>query len=232
MIVAGNLILIALIGYLLGAIPSALMIGKLVGKIDITKVGSGNVGGTNVIRSVGFGAGVIVIIMDLSKAMLAVLLARTIMGDSLIPLAGFPIDAHLAEVVAALMAMIGHNWSIYIKFRGGKGAAVYFGGWFMMFPLYGLYVGLFGGIIIIITVLLSKYMSQGTILGTLGIWVLLVPLTIWFDFPRVYLIYALIATGMIVYQHRGNIGRLQRGTELHFFGRGAKRDQKPSEPKQ
>ncbi len=224
--IAVKLIVIAIIGYLLGATPSGLMIGKLVGKIDITKVGSGNVGGTNVIRSVGFGAGVIVIIMDLGKAMLAAWLARTIMGESLIPMAGFPIDMHVAEVIAALMAMIGHNWSLYIKFRGGKGAATYFGGWFMMFPLYGLYIGLFGGIILIVTVLLSKFMSRGTILGTLGIWLLLVPLTIWFEFPKVYLIYALIATGMIIYQHRENIGRLQRGTELHFFGKGAKRNLK------
>ena len=62
----------------------------------------------------------------------------------------------------------------------------------MMYPLHGLYIGLFGGLILIITVLLSKYMSRGTILGTLAIWLLLVPLTIWFDFPKVYLIYALI----------------------------------------
>ena len=156
---------------------------------------SGNVGGTNVIRSVGFGAGVIVIIMDLGKAMLSVWLARTIMGDSLIPMAGFPIDLHVAEVIAALMAMIGHNWSVYIKFRGGKGAAAYFGGWLMMFPVYGLYVGLFGGIILIITVAISKYMSRGTILGTLAIWILLVPLTIWFGFPKVYLIYGAYCDG-------------------------------------
>lgn len=214
--IAVKLILIPLIGYLLGAIPSALMIGKLVGKIDITKVGSGNVGGTNVIRSVGFGAGVLTIIMDLGKAILAVWLARVIMGESLIPSSVFPIDVHVAEVIAALAAMIGHNWSVYIKFRGGKGAAVYFGGWLMMYPLYGLCIGLFGGIILIITVAISKFMSRGTLLGTLVIWVLLVPLTIWFDFPKVYIVYALIATAIIIYQHRSNISRLQRGTELHF----------------
>jgi len=223
-----KLILIAVVGYLLGAIPSALMIGKLMGKINITKVGSGNVGGTNVIRSVGFGAGVIVIIMDMGKAIMAIWVARIIMGDSSALMAEFPLDIHVAEVLAALMAMIGHNWSVFIKFHGGKGAAAYFGGWFMMFPLYGLYIGLFGGVILIITVLLSKYMSRGTIMGTLSIWILLVPLTIWFDFPNVYLLYALIATAMIIYQHRSNIGRLQRGTELHIFGKRAKTDRKIS----
>jgi len=214
-----KLIVITLTGYLLGAIPSALMVGKLIGRIDITKVGSGNVGGTNVIRTVGFGAGVLTIIMDLGKAILAVWLARVIIGESTVAMAVFPVDVHAAEVIAALSAMIGHNWSVDIKFRGGNGAAVYFGGWLMMYPLYGLCIGLFGGIILIITVAISKFMSRGTILGTLVIWILLVPLTVWFNFPRIYIIYALIATAMIVYQHRSNIGRLQRGTELRFTGK-------------
>ena len=223
--IAGKILSIALFAYLLGAIPSALIIGRIMGKVDITKVGSGNVGGTNVIRSVGKGAGVIVIIMDLAKAMVAVLLARLIMGASSLTIGEFTLDFHTAEVVAALMTMIGHNWSVYIKFRGGKGAAAYFGAWFVIEPPVGIYIGLFGGVILIVTVWLTKFMSRGTILGTLGTWVMLVPLTIILGFPPIYIAYALIATALIIYQHRSNIGRLQRGTELHFWGKGIKNNQ-------
>jgi len=107
---------------------------------------------------------------------------------------------------------VGHNWSIYIKFRGGKGAAVYYGSWFAMWPI-GPLVGVFGGIILIITVLLSKYMSLGSILGSLSIICLFIIMTLTHSTPPVYLIYSVLAAGLIVYQHRSNISRLQTGTE-------------------
>jgi glycerol-3-phosphate acyltransferase PlsY len=207
--VVAKFVLVALIGYFIGAIPFALIISKRMAGVDISKRGSGNIGGTNVLRVIGYKAGVITVILDLAKAIVPVVLARFIIGDSLLPVAGFTLDWRWGQVITALMVMVGHNWSIYIKFRGGKGAAVYYGSWFAIWPI----VGLFGGVILIITVLLSKYMSLGSILGSLSILCLFIVLTLTDASPPVYLIYSVLAAGLLVYQHRSNISRLQTGTE-------------------
>lgn len=208
MIVA-KFVLVVLIGYFIGAVPVALIIGKRMAGIDISKRGSGNIGGTNVLRVVGFKAGAITMALDLAKAIVPVILARFIIGDDVLSIAGFTLDWRWGQVISALMVMVGHNWSIYIRFHGGKGAAVYYGSWFAIWPI----VGLFGGLILIITVLLSKYMSLGSILGSLSILCLFIIMTLTSASPPVYLIYSVLAAALIVYQHRSNISRLQAGTE-------------------
>jgi glycerol-3-phosphate acyltransferase PlsY len=208
-VIVAKFVLVAVIGYLMGAIPFALIISKRVGRIDISKRGSGNLGGTNVLRVLGFRAGAIVIVLDLAKAFVPVLLARFIIGDSVLSIAGFTVNWQWGQVITALMVMVGHNWSVYIKFRGGKGAAAYFGSWFAIWPV----AALVGGAILIVTVLLSKYMSLGSIIGSLSILCLFMVLTLTDISPPVYLIYSLIAAALIVYQHRSNISRLQAGTE-------------------
>ncbi len=102
---------VAIYSYLLGAIPSAYTIGKFRGK-DITSEGSGNIGGTNAYRVLGARLGVLVALMDVGKVILALTVTRAWLGT----------DA--ATFTAALAAVIGHNWSIYVGFRGGKGIAV------------------------------------------------------------------------------------------------------------
>ncbi len=208
MIVA-KFVVVAVIGYLMGAIPFALIISKRMAGIDISKHGSGNLGGTNVLRVLGFKAGAIVMALDLAKAFAPVMLAKFIIGDSVLSIAGFTLNWQWGQVITALMVMVGHSWSVYIKFRGGKGAAAYFGSWFAIFPV----AALFGGVILIVTVWLSKYMSLGSILGSLGILCLFMVLTVTDVSPPVYLIYSLVSAALIVYQHRSNISRLQAGTE-------------------
>jgi glycerol-3-phosphate acyltransferase PlsY len=207
--IVGKFVLVAVIGYLMGAIPFALIISKRMAGIDISKRGSGNLGGTNVLRVLGFKAGAIVMALDLAKAFAPVMLARFIIGDSVLSIAGFTINWQWGQVITALMVMVGHSWSVYIKFRGGKGAAAYFGSWFAIWPV----AALVGGVILIVTVLLSKYMSLGSILGSLSILCLFMVLTLTDVSPPVYLIYSLVAAALIVYQHRSNISRLQAGTE-------------------
>jgi len=207
--IAAKFILVAIAGYLIGAIPFALIISQRMAGVDISKRGSGNIGGTNVLRTLGYKAGAVTVILDLAKAIVPVTLARFIIGDGLLPVAAFTLDWRWAQVITALMVMVGHNWSIYIKFRGGKGAAVYYGSWFAIWPA----VGLFGGIVVVITVLLSRYMSMGSILGSLSILCLFIVMTITGASPPVYLIYSVVAAALIVYQHRTNISRLQTGTE-------------------
>lgn len=210
--IVGKFVAVAVIAYLLGAIPFALIVSKRMAGVDISKHGSGNIGGTNVLRAVGKKAGAIVMALDLCKAVAAVMLAKVIIGDSLVLVGVFPFNWQVGQVVAALMAMVGHNWSVYIKFRGGKGVAAYYGSWFAMYPA----AALFGGVITLLTALRSKYMSLGSILGALGTLSLSIVLTVAYEFPPIYLVYSLVAAGMIVYQHRGNISRLQSGTELRL----------------
>ena len=204
----------AVAAYLLGAIPFALIYGRWLGKVDITKYGSGNVGGTNVLRILGLGPAAITIISDLAKAVAAVILARALFTDNLQFYIGFPPTTDYikigAEVLAGFMAMVGHNWSAYIGFRGGKGVAVYMGGWIIMFPL----ILAIGALIILPTVIINRRMSRASILGALGILISLIILTIYFDVAPIYLIYSVVAAAIIVFQHRANIVRLQTGTEL------------------
>lgn len=207
-----EIVVIAVVAYLLGAIPFGLIVSKLIAKIDITKHGSGNTGGTNVLRILGKRVGVLVIFLDLSKAIVAVILAKVLIGDAVLLVFGFPLNWQAAQVLAALMVMVGHNWSVFIKFRGGKGVATYFGSWLVICPA----TAILGGEIVILTALRTKYMSMGSIFGALGILCLLIPLTIIDKFPPIYLAYSLVAAGMIIYRHRENINRLQTGTELEL----------------
>jgi glycerol-3-phosphate acyltransferase PlsY len=211
-VIIGKIVAITVLAYLLGAIPFALIFGWLMGKVDITKHGSGNIGSTNVFRTVGTTAAIVVVILDLGKAVLAVMLAKIIMGNDVLMIADFPLNWQAAQVLAGIIVMVGHNWSVYIKFHGGKGVATYFGSWLAMCPA----AALFGGIILIMTASLSRYVSMGSILGSLGVLILMIILTIVNGFPPVYLIYSVIAVIMIVYQHRNNISRLQTRTELRI----------------
>jgi glycerol-3-phosphate acyltransferase PlsY len=215
-----KLVAIALIAYLLGAIPFALICGKLIGRVDITKHGSGNVGSTNVLRTVGTKAAVVVMALDVGKAALAVVLVRIIMGNDTLMVGNFSINWQVAQVLAGIMVMVGHNWSVYIKFRGGKGVAAYFGSWLAMSPA----AALFGGIIIILTASLTRYVSMGSILGSLGVLILMIILTIFSGFPPIYLVYSVIAVIIIVYQHRSNINRLQTRTERRIGENGSSKN--------
>jgi glycerol-3-phosphate acyltransferase PlsY len=213
--IIGKFIAIALFAYILGAIPFGLIFGRLMGNIDVTEHGSKSIGGTNVIRTVSFKAGLYVIACDLIKGIVAVLLAKYLIGNATLTVAGISLDVQFAQVMAAFLVMIGHNWSVFMKFRGGKGVSAYFGGWLMLNPA----VAFFGGMIMILAVLFTRYMSLGSMLGAIGIALLLILLTFMNGLPFTYLIYSVVATVVIIYQHRDNIGRLYAGKELKFGDR-------------
>ena len=210
--IIGKFVIVAIVAYLLGAIPFALIVSKKLAGVDITKHGSGNIGGTNVYRVLGRKAGAIAIILDLVKAFTAVMAAKYIIGDSVLMVAEMPITWQWGQAIAALMVMVGHNWSVYIKFKGGKGVATYFGSWFAMWPP----AALFAGVILVLTILRSRYMSLGSLLSAAGVLILFIVLTVGYDFPVVYLVYSMIAAALIFYQHRANIDRLGSGTELRL----------------
>lgn len=215
--IIGKFIMVVILSYLLGAIPFGLIVSRLMGRVDVREYGSGKTGGTNVMRTVGRKAGILVIALDLIKALIAVILARVIVGDGVLPLGGFYLH-QIAQVTAALMAMVGHNWSIFIKFHGGRGVAAFFGGWLALSPP----AALFGAEILFLVALQTRYMSMGSIIGAMSIWCLLVPLTVAYNFPPIYLVYGLVAVSLVLYRHRDNISRLHTGTERRLGEKGEK----------
>ena len=209
MLMIAKFVLVMIIGYLLGSIPSGSLIGKRFAKVDITEYGSGKTGATNVLRTAGKKAAVLVVSLDVLKGALAVVIAGLIVGRNYLVWGQFGVGLIAAQVLAALAAMAGHNWSVFLKFRGGRGVATFFGGLVALSPV----VALFGGEVFIIGVGLTKFASLGSIAGVVGTYTILVPLTIMNGFPIEYLVYAFIGTIAIIVMHRENIVRLITGKE-------------------
>jgi len=200
---------VIVLGYLLGSVPFGVVIGKLMRGIDIRDYGSGRMGGTNVMRTLGTKVGILVIALDVAKGAGAVALATLIVGNCVLPIGEVCLHWQVAQAATALGVMAGHNWPVFMKFRGGRGVATFFGTMVAMSPG----AALFGFEILLFVVFVTRYMSMGSIFGALGAWCLLAPLTIFDHFPPVYLVYGLVAAGLVLYQHRDNIMRLRTGTE-------------------
>lgn len=186
-----------LIGYFLGGIPCGLLIARRVAGIDVREHGSGNIGATNVYRVVGWKAGLIVWFLDVGKGVLPVVLARWF-GAGL----GWQVGSGLAAVV-------GHSFSPFLRFRGGKGAATSLG--VMLGIMWKVGVAAFG--VWAVVLVLWGYVSLGTIIGAAA----LTPLTLWLypaDSGR--LAFAIAAGALTIARHHGNIRRLLSGTENRF----------------
>jgi glycerol-3-phosphate acyltransferase PlsY len=199
---------VVVIGYLLGSIPFGVIISKRRG-IDVTQHGSGKMGTTNVLRTAGSKVAAMVFGLDLLKGVLAVVFAGLIIGRGYLVVGGFSVGMLIAQVMAALAAVVGHNWSVFLKFKGGRGVATFFGGLVALCPL----AALFGGEVFIIGAGLSKFVSLGSIAAVASTYGILIPLTIVHGFPIEYLIYTLIGTIIIIVMHRDNIRRLMSGRE-------------------
>ncbi|MFQ5827380.1 MAG: glycerol-3-phosphate 1-O-acyltransferase PlsY [Dehalococcoidia bacterium] len=195
-----------LLAYLLGAIPFGVIIGRLFGGVDIREYGSGKMGATNVMRTAGICPGIVVFLTDLAKAVGAVLLARLILGTE------------VAAVGAALAAIAGHDWPVYLKFRGGRGVTTSLGGLLALsWPLALLAFGL--GVVVIA---LFRYVSLGSMVGSVGL-ALIVLVLVALGWPHVeLLVYTALVAAAIVIQHRDNIARLRAGQERKL-GQGAER---------
>lgn len=185
-------VLAAAASYLIGSVPAAAWVARARG-IDIRKVGSGNSGATNVLRSLGKGPAFGVALFDSLKGGVSVLLARALGLD--------PVIAALCGVAA----VIGHNFSPFLGFRGGKGVSTTFGTLVAVAPVVGLAMFVMG----VSTVALTRLVSAGSILSAVAA-VLVSLLTgqpLWLS--------ALVAglTALLIWQHRDNIGRLQAGNE-------------------
>ncbi len=200
---------VVLLGYLLGSIPFGVLIGRRNNKVDIRQHGSGRTGATNVLRTAGKKAAALVATLDLLKGVLAVVFAGLIIGRDYLVVGEFGLGMLVAQVVAATAAIVGHIWPVFLKFKGGRGVATFFGGLVALCPP----AALFGGEILIIGAGLTKFASLGSIAGVVGSYAILVPLTIMNGFPIEYLIYTLVGTIIIIFMHRDNIVRLMKGKE-------------------
>ncbi len=208
MIIA-KFVAVVLIGYLLGSIPFGVLISRRRVKVDLRQHGSGKIGATNVLRTAGRKAAVTVATLDVLKGVLAVVIAGLVVDRGFLVVGNFAMGALVAEVMAALAAIAGHNWSVFLRFRGGRGVATFFGGLIALCPP----AAIFGGEVLIIGAGLTKFVSIGSIAGAVGAYAILVPLTIMNGFPIEYLAYAFIGTIAIIVMHRDNIARLVSGKE-------------------
>jgi len=208
MIIA-KFVAVVILGYLLGSIPFGVLISRRTAKVDVRQYGSGKIGVTNVLRTAGKKAATMVLVLDLLKGVLAVVFAGLIVSRGYLVVGGFGLGVLVAQVTAALAAIAGHNWSVFLRFHGGRGVATFFGGLIALCPV----AAIFGGEILIIGAGLTRFVSLGSIAGAVGAYAILVPLTIMHGFPIEYLAYALIGAVAIIVMHRDNIARLMSGKE-------------------
>lgn len=203
-------LLVAFVGYLLGSIPFGMIVGKHKAKIDIREYGSGKTGGTNVLRTLGKKAFILVASLDIAKGAFAVFIAGIIIGTDSLAIGEYGgLGLLFAQALAALAAVVGHIWPIFIKFKGGRGVATFIGGLIALCPI----AGIFGGEALIITAGVTGFVSLGSIIGVVGAYAILIPLTIMYGFPLEYLMYVLLGTLLIIFMHRDNIKRLLSGKE-------------------
>lgn len=202
-------ILFAIGGYLLGSVQVGLLVGRVLKGVDVRDYGSGSTGTTNILRNLGVGPAVFVIVCDLLKGVIPVLIAKYVSDDARL------------QVVAALGAILGHNWPVFAGFRGGRGVATSLGATAAMMPLLGPIMPLVGGVILIPT----RYVSLMSILGTVVTAILIVALAATNRVPDAYAVWAVLAAGLIVVRHRGNIARLRAGTEPKLGQGGGRKPQ-------
>jgi len=188
------IILVILISYILGSIPFGYIIGKLVKKIDIRDYGSGSIGATNTLRILGPFVASIVLIGDIGKGYFSIYLSRLISHDSIFIL-----------TIAGLAVICGHDWSLFLKFKGGKGVATTFGVILALNPM----ISILAAIVWVIVIITTRYASLSSISAVISI----IIFTILFKQPYEYIIFSMIILILTIFRHKENIKRLKLGKE-------------------
>ena len=230
-------ILTALAAYLLGSIPTGFLVAKAKG-VDIRAVGSGNIGATNAMRALGKPVGICVLLMDVAKGWLACFLGTLICfyycpppsglynSDAEDPLSAFAALVGNCQIIAGIFAVLGHNYTCWLKFKGGKGVATTAGVYLAIAPIpLGIALAVF-----ILALLTTRYVSVASISGaialTAAVWIW-PPQTFW---PPHNLFLGIVTTALgalAVYKHKSNIQRLMAGTENRL----GRKSQPPEEKK-
>ncbi len=186
-----------LLAYLLGSLSFGLLMARMYGGADLRRSGSGNIGATNVARTLGKTAGLLTLLGDGAKGLVAVLLAQAWGQAAILP------------AVAACVVVLGHMFPFYHGFRGGKGVATALGA---LLPTLSL--PLLGGLLIwLVVVAIWRYVSAGSILAAL-----MVPLlAVFWSYPWPLVLAAVLIALLVLYKHRDNLYRLRQGREVKFF---------------
>jgi acyl phosphate:glycerol-3-phosphate acyltransferase len=203
------ILLIAVVAYLFGSIPAGYLLVRVFRNQDIRAVGSGNIGATNVMRSGGKGLGAATFLLDMLKGCAAVWLGG-VLAAALIP--QWPLRD--AQALAAISAVFGHMFPIWLHFRGGKGVATGFGVFLVAAPLAALAAITVFALVLLIT----RYVSLASIIGTASF-----PIFAWFlvhgDKPAFFLAAQVIVALLIIVKHRQNVHRLLTGSENRIGAR-------------
>ena len=182
-----------ILAYLIGSVPFALLLARRWGAADLRRIGSGNLGAANVLRTSGVKAGMVVAMLDIAKGVVSVMLARRFGGDAAAPAA------------AGLAAIVGHIYPVWLRFRGGKGVATACGVFSVLTPLaIPPAVAIFA-----VAVWITKYISLGSVLASVA----LPPIAYAMGSPAPVVVAAFVASAIIVFRHRSNLMRLRTGTE-------------------
>ena len=202
-----EIILLGIGAYILGSIPTAVLIGKWFYKIDVREHGSGNAGFSNSLRVLGPKAGIPVLLIDVAKGFAAVYLAyQTILPEN-------SISEQLIPIIFGILAFMGHLLPLFARFKGGKGVATGLGIILALFPL-GAAIGIG---VFLLTIFTLRMMSLGSMLGSISL-PISVLITYKFQEP-VLLIFSLFIAVMIVFTHRTNIRRIAQGNENRIWFR-------------
>ena len=185
------------LSYLLGSLSWGYILLRWRMGVDIRAYGSSRTGMSNVLRTGGGKAAAVVLALDVAKGALAVVLAREVIGDT------------AGEVAAALVVLAGHNWPVFLGFRGGRGVLTALGGLSMMMPVPAAAATAS----FLATAFLSRYISLGSIIGVIIGGLAVIGMALAGLHSEVYMVYALIAAAMIIWQHRDNIQRIRQGKE-------------------
>jgi glycerol-3-phosphate acyltransferase PlsY len=203
-----SLISIIILGYLTGAMPTSIILSKLLRGIDIRDYGSGNAGGTNTIRILGWKIGTAVIIVDVGKGVLATLLVSRLRFDPV------PLTPDMLQIIAGSCAIIGHIWTVFAGFRGGKGVATGGGMLFSLYPVAGLIcLVIFAGLLLLVRIVSVSSMTAAI---SLPIVILIMNRFMKYSISNELLFFSIFAAALIVYTHRSNIKRLLKGEEKPF----------------
>ena len=188
-------IIAILLSYLIGAVPFGLFFSRLFSDVDVRSVGSGNIGATNVLRAAGKKAAVLTLLMDTMKGLIPVLIVKFVFQDDAI------------TVLSGAAAILGHNFPVYLKFKGGKGVATSYGVVFAVAP--------WTGFICLLIWILTAYTWRYSSLSALVAFTCYLGLTFFAISPlsKPYGLLSLFIFGMIYFRHRENIKRLLSGTE-------------------
>lgn len=233
-------IIVAVAAYLLGSIPTGFLVAKAKG-IDIRKTGSGNIGATNAMRVLGKPAGIFVLLADAAKGYVACfagiliyvvicLITQKGFGNSNDPSSDTMPPLERLELIGGIFAVLGHNYTCWLKFKGGKGIATTAGVYLALAPIpLGIAFAVF-----VLTLLTTRYVSVSSILAAI-----VLPVAVWFANGNWMIadnwLLCIVTVGlsaMAIYKHKSNIQRLMAGTENRLGKKSAREDTRPTNQKE